>query len=79
MPRIELKNVSKIYFNNSVVLYALKDITLTIEDSDFLYIVGPSLCGKTTLLNVIAGLTRIESGKLLVDDMPVKGPGTIRF
>jgi ABC-type sugar transport system ATPase subunit len=79
MPRIELKNVSKIYFNNSVVLYALKDITLTIEDGDFLYIVGPSLCGKTTLLNVIAGLTRIESGEILVDYMPVKGPGTIRF
>ncbi len=78
MPRIELKNVSKIYFTNSVIVHALRDITLTIEDGDFLCIVGPSGCGKTTLLNVIAGLTSIESGEILIDDMPVKGPGTDR-
>jgi ABC-type Fe3+/spermidine/putrescine transport system ATPase subunit len=48
MPRIELKNITK---------HILKEITLTVEDRETLALVGPNGSGKTTILNIIAGLT----------------------
>lgn len=78
MPKIDLINANKIYFGKTGIIHALNDINLTIEDGEFLCIVGPSGCGKSTFLNVIAGLTELDEGEILVDDMPVKGPGTDR-
>lgn len=78
MPKIDLLNVNKIYFGKTGIIHALNNVNLTIEDGEFLCIVGPSGCGKSTFLNVIAGLVSVDEGQVLVDDMPVKGPGTDR-
>lgn len=78
MPKIDLLNVNKIYFGKTGIIHALNNVNLTIEDGEFLCIVGPSGCGKSTFLNVIAGLASVDEGQVLVDDMPVKGPGTDR-
>lgn len=67
MALIELKNISKIYNDNSIPVTALKDVNLKIEKEEFTAIVGPSGSGKTTLLNVIGGLDKPTSGSVIVD------------
>ncbi len=73
---LELKQISR-SFDNSV-RETLKDISLTVEDGEFVCIVGPSGCGKSTLLNIVAGLDRPTSGEILVNGKPIAGPGADR-
>jgi multiple sugar transport system ATP-binding protein len=63
MSKIELLHIDKYYGTNHV----LKDISLTIEDGDFMTLLGPSGCGKTTTLRVISGLEKPQGGKMLMD------------
>ena len=49
----------------------LKDISIGIDDGEFLVLVGPSGCGKSTLLNIIAGLETETGGDVLIDGKPV--------
>ncbi|MBO4367527.1 MAG: ABC transporter ATP-binding protein [Clostridia bacterium] len=63
MSKIELKNINKFYGDNHV----LKNLTLTIEDGDFMTLLGPSGCGKTTTLRVVSGLERPQGGIMLID------------
>jgi len=57
---------------------ALQPITLAVADNDFIAILGPSGCGKSTLLRIVAGLDRASSGRVLLDDAAVAGPGPDR-
>lgn len=57
---------------------AVEDINLTIRNNEFVSIVGRSGCGKTTLLNMIAGLLRPTEGSILVNGRAVIGPGLDR-
>ena len=61
---IRLENVSKSY-NNGV--HALRDINLTIEDGEFVYIIGPTGSGKSTLLKLVAGVLEPSHGTVMVD------------
>ena len=63
LANIQLENISKSYGTNLV----LKNVSLTVEDREFLTLVGPSGCGKSTLLRVIAGLEAPESGSVAID------------
>jgi len=54
---------------------ALVDISLDVPAGEFLSLIGPSGCGKTTLLKTIAGLLPADTGRVLVGDRPVTGPG----
>lgn len=56
----------------------LSDISLNIEDGEFICVVGPSGCGKSTMLNLIAGLDTPTSGTISVDGRKVTGPGADR-
>lgn len=56
MALIELNRVSKVYSINSVHTFALKDITLSIEEGEFVSVIGPSGSGKSTLMNIIGCL-----------------------
>lgn len=60
---IELRNISKRF--GEVV--ALNDISLNIEDGEFVTLLGPSGCGKTTLLRVVGGFTQPDQGEVLID------------
>ncbi len=64
---IELKNVQKVYKTGDETVTALKNINLTIQDGEFIAIVGPSGSGKSTLLHLIGGLDKISDGEILVD------------
>ncbi len=63
MASVEIKNVFK-YFDDTQVL---EDISVKIEDGEFLVLVGPSGCGKSTLLRMVAGLEDITSGEILIN------------
>ena len=64
MARVELKNVTKIYPGN---VLASKNITLDVEDKEFVVLVGPSGCGKSTTLRMVAGLEEVTIGETLAD------------
>lgn len=61
---IKMTNVTKTYKTGDVETYALKDVNLTIEEGEFVVILGPSGSGKSTLLNVISGLDTVTSGEI---------------
>ena len=67
MSRIELRGINKYYGKNHV----LKDISLVIEDGEFMTLLGPSGCGKTTTLRMIAGLETPTSGRITIGDKVV--------
>lgn len=74
MANVYLRNVCKTYSGNVDVI---KEITLDINDKDFVVLVGPSGCGKSTTLRIIAGLEEITRGELYIDgklsnDIPPK-------
>jgi len=60
---IEFKNVNKEYGSTSVV----DDLSLKIDDGEFIVLLGPSGCGKTTTLRMLAGLEPVTSGDILID------------
>lgn len=62
---IEVKDIIKSYGNGESQFQVLKGISLEIQDGDFVVILGVSGSGKSTLLNVISGLERPDSGKVL--------------
>ena len=68
MPLLVLKNLSHIYHSPSGETEALKDITLSVNEHEFVSIVGPSGCGKSTLLSILAGLLEPSSGEVIIGD-----------
>ena len=76
---IEICRVGKRFQSTSRgVTAAVREMSLTIDDGEFVCLVGPSGCGKTTLLNLIAGLEHPEDGDVRVGGKPVRGPGPDR-
>ncbi|WP_187972809.1 ABC transporter ATP-binding protein [Aquibium microcysteis] len=68
MTHIELRGVQK-WFG---AVQVIKDLNLTIEDGEFIVMLGQSGCGKTTTLRAIAGLETIDEGDILIDGKPVQ-------
>ena len=78
MVKLEITHLSKRYWRDSRDVLALSDVSLSVNDGEFLAIVGPSGCGKTSLLNIVAGLLPYEEGAVVIDGKKVSGPGTDR-
>jgi NitT/TauT family transport system ATP-binding protein len=80
MKNLTIQNISKTYFDPyaGANVTAVHDISLKVNQGEFISIVGPSGCGKTTLLNMIAGFLPISGGAITIDDEPIKGPGPDR-
>ncbi len=74
MAHVSLRNVTKIYKGG---IRAVDNVSLEIEDKEFIVLVGPSGCGKSTTLRMMAGLEEISEGEIyiggvLVNDVPAK-------
>jgi len=74
MAQVSLRNITKIFAGN---VTAVKDVSLGVENKEFVVLVGPSGCGKSTTLRMIAGLEKATSGEIwignkLVNDVPPK-------
>jgi ABC-type nitrate/sulfonate/bicarbonate transport system ATPase subunit len=73
--KLETRRISKQFANNDdELLPVLADISLQVEASEFVSIVGASGCGKTTFLRILDGLIPPSSGDLLIDGREVVGP-----
>lgn len=68
---IEVKNISKTYKTGGSFTHALRDISFTIEDGEFVAIMGPSGSGKSTLMHILGALDTPTSGKYKLDDHDV--------
>ena len=78
MPSIAFENVDFTYVDRADTYTALEGIDLRISDGEFVCLVGHSGCGKSTMLNLIAGLAKPTAGRVLIDGAPVVGPGPDR-
>lgn len=78
MPLIEINNASKGYGHNGSRTEVLKDINLSVEEGEFVVIVGYSGSGKSTLINLISGLVKPDSGEALIEGKKITEPGPDR-
>ncbi|MBO8168592.1 MAG: ABC transporter ATP-binding protein [Thermoanaerobacteraceae bacterium] len=71
MSLIEVKNCTKIYDSGGTAVEALKEVDLTIEEGEFVALIGPSGSGKSTLLTMLGALNPPTRGKVLIDGIDV--------
>ncbi|MBQ8681776.1 MAG: ABC transporter ATP-binding protein/permease [Bacilli bacterium] len=69
---LELKKINKIYTTESLKQQALKDVSISFREHEFVSILGPSGSGKTTLLNIVGGLDQYTSGDLIINGISTK-------
>lgn len=69
---LELKDITKGYPSGDSAVHALKGISVTFRDREFVSILGQSGCGKTTLLNIIGGLDQYTAGDLVINGRSTK-------
>lgn len=65
---IEVKNLSKSYFNSKGETKVLDNISFNLNKNDFLGIIGPSGCGKSSILNIISSIDKEYKGKIKIKD-----------
>jgi len=76
--QIVIRNVGKVFASAVSQVPALQDVNLTIEDNEFVTLVGASGCGKSTLLRILAGLEFRTSGEVLCGGQLINSPGADR-
>ena len=77
--KLAVEAVTKTFSLNRETVHAIENISLSVNEGEFVCLVGPSGCGKSTLLNIVAGLETPDSGQVLSDGRPVLGPGRDRM
>ncbi len=64
---LQLKHIRKEYVTGSLKQEALRDVSVSLRDNEFVAVLGPSGSGKTTLLNIIGGLDRYDAGSMVIN------------
>lgn len=75
---ITIEGVSMTYAGIGGSVDALSEVNLRVEPGEFISVIGPSGCGKTTLMNIVAGFLRPSTGRVLIDEREILGPGPDR-
>ncbi|GAB5442199.1 MAG: ABC transporter ATP-binding protein [Fuerstiella sp.] len=73
MPLVELSHVSKSFHKGDEVITPLNDVTAQIQEGEFVSLMGPSGTGKSTLLNLLAGIDRPDRGSITVAGTEITG------
>jgi NitT/TauT family transport system ATP-binding protein/sulfonate transport system ATP-binding protein len=77
--KIYCEGISKTFIQKGhIEVPVIRDITLSVHENEFLVVLGPGQCGKSTLLRIIAGLETPDSGFALLDSLPITGAGPDR-
>ena len=71
--KMEIREISKAFFNKKEYFTTLDSVSFDVYEGEFLVLLGPGRCGKTVLLNIIAGLEEKTSGSILYDGNEVNG------
>ncbi len=74
MSIVRIKHVDKTFFSQEAATTALKDISLSVQQGEFISLIGPSGCGKTTLLSLIAGLLQPTNGEIYIEGQQILRP-----
>ena len=76
---VRFRNIDKTYSGREGVIYtAVKSFDLELREGEFFCLLGTSGCGKTTVLNMLAGFEQPSAGEMTVDGVPVRGPAAER-
>ena len=78
MEKLRVEHLTKVYEGKGDPVLAVKDVTFSVDEGEFVVIVGTSGCGKTSLLNMIGGLEPPTEGHIIVAGQEVTGPGPDR-
>ena len=70
---LQIQQVGKVYQQGNVTTRVLENISLSVDEGDFIALMGPSGSGKSTLLNIISGLDRPSSGSVVFDEKSLNG------
>jgi NitT/TauT family transport system ATP-binding protein len=78
LSKIEIKNLYAEYEDKDGKFQALKDVSFSVREGEFVSVIGSSGCGKSTLLGVLQGIITPSFGGAFIDGHPITGPGTNR-
>ena len=78
MSYLSIEHLDKSFVRGNLASQVLKDINLNIAKGEFISIIGHSGCGKSTVLNIVAGLLEPSLGGVILDGKEVRGPGPDR-
>ncbi len=76
---LSINNVSKIYPTAKGPYSVMEGVNLTVQEGEFICLIGHSGCGKTTLLNMVAGFSQPTAGTVYLGDRPITEPGPDRM
>jgi bicarbonate transport system ATP-binding protein len=78
-PFLHIDNISKVYPTPRGPYPVLEGVNLTVNESEFICVIGHSGCGKSTLLNMVSGFAHPSSGNVLLKGQPIREPGPDRM
>lgn len=71
--KVEIRSLSKLFLNGDSCEPAIEEVSLSVKENEFLVLLGPGECGKSVLLNILAGLMEATDGEIYIDGELTKG------